>query len=451
MRRMLAWILAAGMILSLTACGASEPAPQSTAAPETTAATEAPTTEAPATDAPTTEAPATEAPTTEAPATTEPEPTEAPVDGEDWRTWRSYSEDLRIAEAFFVCLSVNDEETGYAVYDAADGERIGTLFAPKTLRNEFFAGEILCEDVNQDTLNEIGIAVGDGEVLWYCYDGVLNGTWPDNPEGAFYRISDEEPGGDPEEYVCFPYEAPEIEEMTPEQQAIYDEVWPLVEAVEDFHYEVEDYGYDFMEDLLTVYGNIVELHPEVEFYFELREINNDEGYLTAMESWYYCRWDPDQNEDRDAVKAGIAAFKEKCTEIVSGLNDGMTAYDKYHYLAKTISQNADYDYEGETTAAASPWAGVMGGKCICQGYSVAMEVLCREANLYCRIVEGVSRDESHAWNLVKLPAGTYHVDITWADGQDEPGVGAWFTYFMLTQEQIELDHEITDGTVATGT
>ena len=278
----------------------------------------------------------------------------------------------------------------------------------------------------------------DGSTLSFC--------------GAPPFVEDGPGGEEPEaDLTCFPYEEPEPAELTEAQQTLYDEVWPLVEAVEDFHYEVSDYGYDFMEDLLTVYGEIVRLHPETEFYFELREINNDEGYLTAMESWYYCRWDPEMNEDREAVKAGIAAFEQRCEEIVAGLTDKMTAYEKYEYLAKVISENADYDYEGETTAAGSPWAGVMGGKCICQGYSVAMETLCKKADLYCRVVEGASRDVSHAWNLVKLPEGTYHVDITWADEQDEPGVGNWYTYFMLTQEQIEQDHEIWDGTVATGT
>lgn len=58
---------------------------------------------------------------------------------------------------------------------------------------------------------------------------------------------------------------------------------------------------------------------------------------------------------------------------------------------------------------------------------------------------------SHAWNLVKLESGTYHVDVTWADADDNKLLDAgWQSCFMLTQDEILVDHEIDDGTVATG-
>lgn len=67
-------------------------------------------------------------------------------------------------------------------------------------------------------------------------------------------------------------------------------------------------------------------------------------------------------------------------------------------------------------------------------------------------MDGISgRNMSHAWNLVKLDSGTYYLNITWSDGASRPGSPGWHDYFMLTQEQILLDHEITDGTVASGT
>ena len=81
-----------------------------------------------------------------------------------------------------------------------------------------------------------------------------------------------------------------------------------------------------------------------------------------------------------------------------------------------------------------------------------MLYLCQKANLYCEIVEGIAGNEWHAWNLVKTTEGTYHVDITWCDGlsPDDPETMEWQKYFMLNQEKILVDHEITDGTVATG-
>ena len=71
--------------------------------------------------------------------------------------------------------------------------------------------------------------------------------------------------------------------------------------------------------------------------------------------------------------------------------------------------------------------------------------------MWCTQVSGVSQDTAHAWNLVKLESGTYHIDVTWADADgNTPLDPAWQSYFMLTQEEILLDHQIDDGTVATG-
>ena len=88
MKKLMAFVLALALVLTIAGCGKKEEpttaAPTeapTTVAPFTTEAstTPAPTTEAPTTEAPTTEAPTTEAPTTEAP-TTEAPTTEAPVD-----------------------------------------------------------------------------------------------------------------------------------------------------------------------------------------------------------------------------------------------------------------------------------------------------------------------------------------------------------------------------------
>lgn len=54
------------------------------------------------------------------------------TDGQDWRTWRSYSEDFLICDQVTVCLSPLDGGAGYGVYDSGSGERIGTLSANET-------------------------------------------------------------------------------------------------------------------------------------------------------------------------------------------------------------------------------------------------------------------------------------------------------------------------------
>lgn len=52
---------------------------------------------------------------------------------------------------------------------------------------------------------------------------------------------------------------------------------------------------------------------------------------------------------------------------------------------------------------------------------------------------------------MKLESDTYHIDVTWADADgNTPLDSNWQRHFMLTQDEILTDHEIEDGTVATG-
>ena len=133
--------------------------------------------------------------------------------------------------------------------------------------------------------------------------------------------------------------------------------------------------------------------------------------------------------------------------------DDYSAYDQYRYLATVISLVTSFDYglqKGWQIGTA--YGSIAGRHSICQGYSKGFLYLCQKANLWCETVDGVSGGNfAHMWNIVKLDSGTYYLDITWSDEKGLPGSPEWDRYFMLTQDEILVDHEITDGKVATGT
>lgn len=422
MKKIIVFLLIFALCLGLIACGTAtnEPtAPANTRTPAQPAATDAPT-------------------------ETQTEIDQPEIVGDDWRTWRSYTPDVEICDALTVCLSRLDDDTGYAVYDCSNGERIGTLCIPEGVTG-FYDAEPFSADYDGDGYVDIGISTED-RAVWYCFDPTMMGSWPE-AEGAFREL--ELPGEDYDETICYPFEEPEVQSSELGWE-IYEEIYPKVVALEDFYYDVDTYGYDYMNSMLDAFGIIKTLHPETRNYFMLEEVNDDDMNFVGMRSRYSCRWQAEPSEDKEDIRAGMRAFDKSADEILAGLTDDMSAYEKYFYLAKAISENAAYDYYDESDCSEAPWAGIMGGLFICEGYSEAMEYLCRRANLYCKIVGGSSRGESHAWNLVKVPSGTYHVDVTWADEQGEPGSEGWMRYFMLSQEMIEQDHIIEDGTVATG-
>ena len=86
------------------------------------------------------------------------------ADGDDWRSQRSYTSDFQIKSDLTVCLSAYDDGTGYAVYDSADGTRIGSLEADLT-------GDevVLCADYDDDGVFELGFGGTPSGDIWFRY------------------------------------------------------------------------------------------------------------------------------------------------------------------------------------------------------------------------------------------------------------------------------------------
>lgn len=127
-------------------------------------------------------------------------------------------------------------------------------------------------------------------------------------------------------------------------------------------------------------------------------------------------------------------------QIVERMPEGLSAYDKYRYLASVISLVTSYDYDGVGGwQVSTAYGAVLGGYSIYQGYSRGFMALCEKANLWCECVEGVVDGTAHMWNMVQLDTGFFHIDITWSDELDVPGSEQWMTYFMLTEDEITTD------------
>ncbi|WP_151732822.1 stalk domain-containing protein [Paenibacillus tengchongensis] len=124
----------------------------------------------------------------------------------------------------------------------------------------------------------------------------------------------------------------------------------------------------------------------------------------------------------------------------------MTQREKIKALHDYVVANTAYDYDNylkDTAPAISYTAyGVfVEHTAVCSGYALAMDVLLDLIEVENYTVSGMAGGEGHAWNLVVLDDGHYHLDATWDDPvPDTPGrVG--YKYFMISDEQMAADHE----------
>ena len=174
-------------------------------------------------------------------------------------------------------------------------------------------------------------------------------------------------------------------------------------------------------------------------------------------------------KERNKLRKEINQYTKKIDSyanmIVKGMPSGISTIDKYRYLAaclcymtdynKNASDNLDkkkiYPEDMRNVKNRNAWSyasAFVYGSAVCQGYARAYEYLCKKANLYCIEVNGDTTRGLHAWNLVKLPEGTYYIDVTWMDG-NTPDSKEWYKFFIRTREEMKDTHKKTKGGITT--
>lgn len=356
--------------------------------------------------------------------------------GGDWRTWRAYTSSYVLSENLSVCFSAQEEDGFYAMYDDSSGTRIGTLFLGEYLVKDTTGGFIF-QDYDGDEINDIGVPLNNGQILTFSYNS-------DNDMWDEIVIKDFDENSNKENSIEYPYTsyAYESGELNDEQLRLYNELYPKIMARELFSYKTEDVGYEVLDNILVAWDALSTDFPQIDNYFTIDEIDDSEGNVLSFDSCYTCIWTDDRNQDtEELITQGILEFEDICNQIIKNIPKESTTYEKYYYLAAALSNRVEYDYLLDLPGNYTPYC-IVTGSGICQGYAKAYQYLCQKANLWCRMVSGASENVAHAWNIVKLDSGIFHIDVTWADEQGEPGSEEWLRYFMLTEDQILIDHEI---------
>lgn len=99
-----------------------------------------------------------------------------------------------------------------------------------------------------------------------------------------------------------------------------------------------------------------------------------------------------------------------------------------------IINNASFD---ETIQKNSVYDNLINGSSVCQGYAALFYKMCTEAGIPCRIITGTGKGVPHAWNIVKLGAYWYNVDLTWDDPISSDGKQRLlYNYFLKSNREF---------------
>ena len=122
------------------------------------------------------------------------------------------------------------------------------------------------------------------------------------------------------------------------------------------------------------------------------------------------------------------------------------------YLHDSVVKSVAYDYDSlqknDCYNAHSIVGVFLDKKAVCEGIAKAFKLLCNEYSMKCIVVLGKADPEGkfdgdtyHAWNLVKVGNGSYHVDVTWDNMFDREIEHISYDYFNVTTADILKDHQ----------
>jgi hypothetical protein len=130
-----------------------------------------------------------------------------------------------------------------------------------------------------------------------------------------------------------------------------------------------------------------------------------------------------------------SSLEEVVNEILAGLPGG-SVFEKAIYLHDEVARRITYKF---TENDQTPYGALVEGEAVCNGYATAYQMLLQRAGIRAWTVNGKSKGENHAWNVVWLDEDVcVYTDVTWDDQDDT----IMHYYFNMSFEEISVDHDV---------
>lgn len=250
-----------------------------------------------------------------------------------------------------------------------------------------------------------------------------------------------------------------IAALTPTERKLYYEIIEKGENFETFSFSASEYGDALKNAWFALMDPLEEYNPGIACYLDIRPntVIRGDDFETFYTSLYSLYFDPYKDQNTTTENAGVTMSEIEhaaklldriVSRVVRFMPDGLSAYDKYYYLAAVLTTRVKYD-KNELNAF-NAFGALVGGRAVCEGYSEAYFLLCKKANLWCAYRSGIVEGQGHEWNMVKLDSGIYNVDVTWCD-VGRPFERDFYDCFMKTDAEIADGREPHTGPASTGT
>lgn len=228
-------------------------------------------------------------------------------------------------------------------------------------------------------------------------------------------------------------------QLTPGQQEDYDRLSQAVAVHQETAVPVESGS----EEIMLVLTALRIDHPEYFWFDGEASYLQESNMLGKVRSSCTLSYTMSRGEAEGLVPL-VEGYARECMGQLGNLESD---YDRILGVYRYIITRTDYVLSEKDQSFISVMADQRG---TCAGYSRTFQYLMHQMGVDCTLALGTDASgESHGWNIVKCDGQWYHVDVTWGDPVDaegNPGTSLLYTYCMITDDEIRLDH-FPDGRI----
>lgn len=170
-------------------------------------------------------------------------------------------------------------------------------------------------------------------------------------------------------------------------------------------------------------------------------VYNDHPELFWLETEYSCKYLKDGrcveinlqfNATADDLESAKTAFETAANRILVPVRNQNSSYEQEKAVHNALMERVEYNMASAMNQSA--YSALVGGQSVCAGYARAFQYLMQQLGIPCYYCTGYS-GQNHAWNIVKLDADYYNVDVTWDDTNP-----ATYDYFNKTDADFAGTH-----------
>lgn len=229
--------------------------------------------------------------------------------------------------------------------------------------------------------------------------------------------------------------------LNQEQKRLYLTIHTAVSTMQTGWINLGKCSKNFGADIAVAYQALSNDHPEF-FWMPYTYLLSNSGSgnspkvaiaLSCHEDGYSYDYliKPSQKEGMEKE------LDAKVEEIIAKVK-GMTVYRTELYLHDLICTETEYTLGEPEELVFTAYGALVNGKSVCEGYSRAMQLICKRLGIPCALVTGIADGQGHMWNIIDPGDGWYHLDLTWDDGS--PDNTPLYSYFNLTDKEIGRTH-----------